>query len=183
MTRTRIIIWYTTAVVLGAIIGLLLGFGVPPVQAAPLGGGAKFDLGGQMPSGYKAAVSQQTAHTGAFAHAWNTGSATFGSGGIPVLFVPMSTEQSICGATSIGCHGQMGNSLFIVVANNLGMQLTQYVIDHEILETLVDPYPATDPTIVNGRLAEVCDPYQWETFDPTGHWVLAEWVYPNYFNN
>jgi hypothetical protein len=151
----------------------------PSAHAAPLHGGTKFDLGGSESAGYKAAVSRQSLAVGA---AWGTGQVTFGRGGVPVFFAPLSVIQQDCGGPpAIACHGNNGTQLYILVATHLGTAVQQYAIDHEIVETMVDPYPYTDPTMVNGQRAEVCDPD--DAIVWSGIYALAGWVAPNYYIN
>lgn len=141
---------------------------------AALVGPTKFDLGGRMSVGYKAAVSQQA--DGAFAAAWGTGPVTFGAGGIPVFYVSRAQVQYYCASVeAIACHANNGSQIYILVTDNLATWLTQYALDHEILETMVDPYPETDYTY------EVCDPL--DAAYMSGPYALAEWVGPSYFNH
>lgn len=158
----------------------LLVFLAGKAAAVPLTTVTKFDLEGTMSQGYRHAVERQTASTGAFHRAWGTGTVEFGSGGIPVIYLPTALVQIDCfEANAIGCHGNNGAQRYILITAGMPAWETAYTIDHEILETMVDPYPYTDPTVINGKLAEVCDPDE----NPVGRWSLAAWVGPNYFEN
>lgn len=159
-------------------LSTVLVFLAGKAASAPLTATTKFDLEGTMSQGYRHAVEAQS--TGAFHRAWGTGAVIFGSGGIPVIYLPAALVQIDCfGANAIGCHSNNGAQRYILITAGMPAWETAYVVDHEILETMVDPYPLTDPTEINGHIVEVCDPDE----RTVGRWSLASWVGPNYFEN
>jgi hypothetical protein len=111
-------------------------------------------------------------NTQVLAH-WDRSPIQFGPGGIPVNIAPAAQVAVGCGQPGDGgCHSVDANGQPVIWIANETYMAESVAISHEIIETVVDPGPSTlTPTgvMINGMLAEPCDPVQNNTYQmPNG---------------
>lgn len=96
----------------------------------------------------EAAISQQVQDD--VAPLWHVTPVTWGPGGIPVTLVPLAALQAQCGPNTGGCHsGGLPDAIF--VADDYPAWAVGVLLDHEVLETEVNPA---------GGQPEICDPVE-----------------------
>jgi hypothetical protein len=111
---------------------------------------------------------------------WHTPFVRFGSTGIPIAVISPSDSAAICGSDTAGCHDDMAaTDPFIVVADN---GYDDVALDHEIIETTVDPVLGLPATHVSGYIAEVCDPVENVEYRSPNNVNLSDFVYPRWYN-
>lgn len=123
----------------------------------------------------------QTQVNGMLAARWGTGTIGFDTeGGIPIFFV-RNIATPCQDNDAAGCHGEWetGDPAIFVQLGSAFQEET--ALDHEILETMVDPDITSDPTMMNGQLVEIADPLQFgRPYERDGVY-LVRCVGPAYF--
>lgn len=126
------------------------------------------------------------------AQKWSVTPATFvPSGGAMILITNNVVTSSFCSDAAEACHNYDGAGFtigdiqappgpFIIVdGQDIDRHDLAEAISHEVVESEVDP---TINVLVNGHLAEVCDPVEWDdSYYGPGGIALEGWVYPAYF--
>lgn len=105
---------------------------------------------------------------------WDTPLVRFGSGGWPVYLRSSDNPDG-----RAGWHGAANGHPYAVVETN-APEPAAAIFDHEVLETLVDPY---GKRFIDGRLAEICDPVVGHRYRASNGALLVDWVYPSYFRD
>jgi hypothetical protein len=113
---------------------------------------------------------------------WNTPPITFGNTGIPIHMVDDQTLLSQCGYDVSGCHGYDANGPNIWIGIYPWWFATQ-AIDHEMIETIVNPHPTIGSQhVVDGYVAEICDPVEGTWYQGSYNVMLSDFVYPRWYN-
>lgn len=109
---------------------------------------------------------------------WNVPSIRFAPGGIPIRFARGAVVADACGLSDVGgCHAVDASNAPTIWITYGTAPAEQIELDHEILETLVDP---GGMLLTDGYLAEICDPVQDIAWDAGGVY-LTDFVYPRYY--
>lgn len=105
---------------------------------------------------------------------WGTPLIRFGPGGWPVY-----VRSDRPGQGEPGWHGVEKGDPYAVVETGTWAPAAG-IFDHEVLETLVDPYLQR---FIDGALVEICDPVVGHRYRASNGALLVDWVYPAYFHN
>lgn len=114
---------------------------------------------------------------------WHTSGITFGPEGVPINFI---TEKAMgatfyCAPRSLGCHYDLPDGTLAIYVANGPVGVETETLDHEILETLVDPYGFYAPTMTGDYVDEICDPVENNPARVDGV-RLSRFVHPGYFH-
>lgn len=170
-----------------ALVAGLLLLACPAVaSAAPLQSGTISRIAFQVPSWLPAKVTLAIGSQvdSAVRRDWGTPAIRFSNTtGVPVTFVPRSDMQADCQAAhALGCHYETAAGTLGIYVSYGSRAEESATLDHEVIETLIDPWVGTDPTTFDdGKLLEeVCDPDEGYDYTQDGVW-LSNFVKPSFY--